>query len=126
MVQAGGIYVLVNVNTDTCLDENLGNNWVRAWGRNIGDNQKWLLDRQGPGRRWSVRNVASGRFLCPESDDPGTGLRTEESPYLWHITSDEQGPRLCISAAHADEEDNKRVLLPERKGDKQVWYFEEA
>ena len=40
MVQAGGIYVLKNQNTDTVLDENQGNNWVRAWGSNGGDNQK--------------------------------------------------------------------------------------
>jgi hypothetical protein len=40
MVHAGGIYTLKNQNTDTLLDENQGNNWVRAWGGNGGDNQK--------------------------------------------------------------------------------------
>ncbi|MFC4016163.1 RICIN domain-containing protein [Nonomuraea purpurea] len=119
MVQAGCVYVLVNVNTGTCLDENLGNNWVRAWGRNGGDNQKWVLDREGPGRRWTLQNVASGRFLCPESGDLGSALRTDDDLYLWRITDDEHGDRLCLPQGPSQ-------VVSKREDDSYVWHFEEA
>ncbi|KAF3152030.1 hypothetical protein TWF594_005786 [Orbilia oligospora] len=156
MVHAGGIYVLKNQNTDTVLDENQGNNWVRAWGGNGGDNQKWELNRDGPGHRWWLRNIATGRFLAPEHEDLGAALRTNDEPFLWHISDDEGGHRyvpiysnlgtlygitsltlfdslqihhdldLHIDVKDASRDDDTVVLLWERKGNNQVWILEEA
>ncbi|KAF3217239.1 hypothetical protein TWF192_005677 [Orbilia oligospora] len=134
MVHAGGIYVLKNQNTDTVLDENQGNNWVRAWGGNGGDNQKWELNRDGPGHRWWLRNIATGRYLAPENEDLGAALRTNDEPFLWHISDDEGGHRLQIhhdvdlhiDVKDASRDDDTVVLLWERKGNNQVWILEEA
>ncbi|KAK6532441.1 hypothetical protein TWF281_006629 [Arthrobotrys megalospora] len=134
MVQEGGIYFIKNQNTDTVLDENQGNNWVRAWGGNGGDNQKWELNRDGPRQKWWLRNVATGRYLTPENTDLGAALRTEEEPFRWHISDDEGGFRLQtehdvdlhIDVKDASRDDDTIVLLWERKGNNQVWHFEEA
>ncbi|MEV0387726.1 RICIN domain-containing protein [Nonomuraea sp. NPDC050643] len=134
MVQAGRIYTLKNQNTDTCLDLNTANGRVRAWGGNGGDNQKWRLDREGPGHRWHLQNVAAGLYLAPEHDGVGAALRGASDPYLWHISDDEGGHRLQIARdvdLHIDVEnascdDDTKVLLWERKGDNQVWILEDA
>ncbi|MET9241218.1 RICIN domain-containing protein [Nonomuraea sp. NPDC003709] len=126
--------MLVNQNTGTCLDENQGNHWVRAWGPNGGDNQKWEVNRDGPGRRWWLRNIQSGRYLCHDGEEPGSALRTAEEQVLWHLSDDEGGYRLQIEhdvdlhidAKDASRDDDTRVLLWERKGNNQVWRFEEA
>ncbi|KAF3909113.1 hypothetical protein ABW21_db0205886 [Orbilia brochopaga] len=134
MAHAGRIYVVKNQNTDTVLDENQGNNWVRAWGYKGGDNQKWELNRQGPGHRWWLRNVQSGRFLAAENEDAGAALRTSEDEFLWHISEDEGGFRLQIrkdldlhiDVKDANRDDDTIVLLWKRKGNNQVWYLEEG
>ncbi|KAK6332879.1 hypothetical protein TWF696_002899 [Orbilia brochopaga] len=134
MAREGGIYVVRNQNTNTVLDENQGNNWVRAWGANGGDNQKWELNREGRGHRWWLRNRQSGRYLASEHEDAGAALRTSEEPFLWHISEDEGGYRLQIrkdldlhiDVKDANRDDDTIVLLWERKGNNQVWHLEEA
>ncbi|MEU8364585.1 RICIN domain-containing protein [Nonomuraea sp. NPDC048882] len=133
-VREGSIYVLVNVNTGTCLDENQGNHWVRAWGPNGGDNQKWEVNRDGPGQKWWLRNIGSGRYLCPELTARGGALRTEEEPFRWHISSDEQGTRLQVEhdvdlhvdVEDASSDDDTAVLSWKHRGNNQVWRFEEV
>ncbi|WP_284735445.1 RICIN domain-containing protein [Nonomuraea sp. NEAU-A123] len=133
-MHAGGVYVLVNQNTDTCLDENQDNHWVRAWGRNGGDNQKWEVNRDGPRRLWWLRNIQSGRYLSHDGEGLGSALHTSEEQVLWHISDDEGGHRvqihpdidLHVDVKDASRDDDTVVLLWERKGNSQVWILEEA
>ncbi|KAK6535459.1 hypothetical protein TWF694_001916 [Orbilia ellipsospora] len=92
MVEAGRTYLIRNKQTGTCLDCNTGNSWVRAWHDKGGQNQKWVLDREGRGHPWTLRNVETGRFLAPapEGGDvgPKTPINTSDEPHLWHLSDD--------------------------------------
>ncbi|KAF4952735.1 hypothetical protein FGADI_6487 [Fusarium gaditjirri] len=137
MPQAGRIYIIRNDNTGTVLDENQYNNWVRAWGHRGCDNQKWELNRDGPSRKWWLRNLATGRFLTPEDVGIGSALRTEDEPFRWHISSAGNGFRLAslqpdsdidlyVEVKDAAPDDDSIIMLWERKGNNQVWYLEEV
>ncbi|KAF3932106.1 hypothetical protein ABW20_dc0106861 [Dactylellina cionopaga] len=100
MVQAGATYFIRNKETDTVLDLNEDNGWVRAWNHKGGDNQKWVLEREGPGHPWTLRNLASGQFLALEGGEPGHATKHSEEPQLWHIRADEDGFRLVTAENH--------------------------
>ncbi|EPS38339.1 hypothetical protein H072_8025 [Dactylellina haptotyla CBS 200.50] len=131
MVNPGSQYFIVNKDTGTVLDCNEGNGWVRAWRQKGGDNQKWIIDRSGPRQPWYLKNVATGKFLYRDDESSEGALRVDDQEHLWHVTGNDdegfrEGDGLFLDIKDANRDNDAIVLLYEKKGDNQVWYFREG
>ncbi|MGW4958819.1 RICIN domain-containing protein [Nonomuraea sp. NPDC004186] len=51
----------------------------KAWAPNGGDNQTWELDRDGPGRRWWLRNMPSTDCMSVSASNGGSRWFTSSS-----------------------------------------------
>ncbi|KAF3914226.1 hypothetical protein AA313_de0201626 [Arthrobotrys entomopaga] len=138
MVAAGRTYMIRNKQTNTCLDCNVGNSWVRAWHSKNGQNQKWILDREGQGHPWTLKNAETGRYLAPAPEggpvQNKTPLNTTDQPHLWHLVADGDFLRIQYPDDHnlnididgGSSHNDAVVILWEKGGDNQVWEFVEA
>ncbi|KAH6871102.1 hypothetical protein BKA70DRAFT_1489950 [Coprinopsis sp. MPI-PUGE-AT-0042] len=93
---AEGVYTIVSVRTpnlvvDTKYGKALANQFLGC------ETQQWELAKVMD-LMWSIRNIASGRYLGMEPDDKVTNrheLREVERPFLWQLRRGD--PRSCVS-----------------------------
>ncbi|KAA1473290.1 carbohydrate-binding module family 13 protein [Dentipellis sp. KUC8613] len=90
-IQSGGTYTITNGQAGTALDLSGGDERsIIGFGFHGQGNQQWTFE-QPQGTGWTIRSVATGKFLDIEGE-PGDGTRVVASdcPREWDIWPDDE------------------------------------
>ncbi|CAL1702567.1 unnamed protein product [Somion occarium] len=138
-IEEGHKYRLVNAKSGTTLDLSGGDNKsLIGYDWHGGENQKWILERQGSG--WTFKNAASGLYFSVEGNaEDGSPVTASENPTQWDIWPDEEdgsvyriflpNTRFNIDLAdHGNPTPGTLVTLWNKwhPGVNQCWRFEQA